>query len=444
MKINMKWRRPGCINLTDASTARSGLITSRHAVRTCGLLVMSLLAGCTIGPAVYESSFTQYNDAVRKTMDEQMLANLVRMRYYESPMFLQVASLNTTFSVGATAGASVSSVSGGDDTLGANVGGSYSESPTISFSMPESEKYYGRLLAPLSAAQVTSLVLAGFDSELVFRTAVRGMNGLQNINAEFDPSFQVPEAHANFREALTLIKKLRAERMVDLELGGKETAWSSPVKVRTSSDLAQVLLLGAATYAMSNDAEIVGYPDGTWQTHRYEKHMALRFAPASKNSPDAQRLKELLALKSDHYNFSIVEAELVNAEKARGVLGQSPGALDPDVIWVEIGLRGRSMLEIMQVASKEVRVPEDDIKLSAAGADQKNSTDATDWLVIKSSESAPSNNSLNIQYRGHWFYIDDADLKSRRTFAMLSALFAVVGGTVPGAHPVLTLPVGGQ
>ena len=442
MNMNLKWKRLERFNLIDMSTKRSGLMQSRSAVRTCGLLVMSLLAGCTIGPAVYESSFTQYNDAVRKTMDEQMLANLVRMRYYESPMFLQVASLNTTFSVGANAGATASSVSGGDDTLGASIGGSYSETPTISFSMPESEKYYGRLLAPLSAAQVTSLVLAGFDSELVFRTAVRGMNGIQNLNAEFEPSSQVPESHANFREALTLIKKLRAERMVDLELGGKETAWSSPVKLSATSDLSQVLLLAAASYAMSNDAEIVGYPDGTWQTHRYEKHMALRFAPASKDSHDAQRLKELLALKPEHYNFSIVEAELVNAEKARGVLGQSPGALDPSVIWDEIGLRGRSMLEIMQVASKEVQVPEDDTKLSAAGIDQESSTDAADWLTIKTSESAPSNNSLKIQYRDHWFYIDDADLTSRRTFAMLSALFAVVGGTVPGAHPVLTLPVG--
>jgi len=170
--------------------------------------------------------------------------------------------------------------------------------------------------------------------------------------------------------------------------------------------------------------------------------MALRFAPASKNSPDAIRLKKLLGLKSDRYNFSIVEAELVNAEKARGILGKSPGALDPSVIWEEIGLRGRSMLEIMQVASKEVMVPEEDIKLSAAGTDQKNSTDATDWLVIKTSESAPSNNSLSVQYRGHWFYIDYTDLQSRRAFAMLTALFSVVGGTVPGAHPVLTLPVG--
>ena len=74
--------------------------------------------------------------------------------------------------------------------------------------------------------------------------------------------------------------------------------------------------------------------------------------------------------------------------------------------------------------------------------DQESAEGASDWLVIRSSESAPSNSSLRIKYRGHWFYIDDTDLQSRETFAMLTALFAVVGGTVPGAHPVLTLPVG--
>jgi len=406
---------------------------------------MTMLAGCTVGPALYETSFTQYNDAVRKTLDEQMLANLVRIRYLESPIFLQVSSLNTNFSVGGNAGVSGTAVSGGDNSVGGSLGGTYSESPTISFSMPESQKYYGRLLAPLSAKQVTSLVLGGFDSELVFQTAVRGVNGLQNVNAEFDGSAEESVSYARFREALALIKKLRSEGIVDLELGGKETFWSSPVAVNATSDLSQVLMLGAASYAMSNDAEIVRYPDGTWQTHRYEKHMALRFSPASSDSPDALRLKELLALKVDHYNFSIVESEMVNAEKARGILGQSPGALDPSVVWVEIGMRGRSMMEILQVASKEVQVPAEDIARGTATANQapemQSSTGAPDWLVIKSSDKAPENSSLSIEYRGNWFYVDDTDLKSRETFAMLTALFAVVGGTVPGAHPVLTLPV---
>ncbi len=425
-------------------------MTNRPIVRStaliCGFLVMSMLPGCTVGPALYETSFTQYNDAVRKTLDEQMLANLVRIRYFQSPIFLQVSSLNTSFTVGGNVGLSGTAVSGGSDTLGASVGGSYEERPTISFSMVESREYYGRLLAPLSADQVTSLVLGGFDSELVFRTSVRGINGLRNLSADFDDSSEEPLAHARFMEVLELIKKLRLEGIIDLELGGKETFWSSPVTVDATGDISQVLLLGAASYAMSNDAEIVSYPDGKWQTHRYEKHMALRFAPAADSSPDAQRLKKLLSLEADRYNFPIVEAELVNAEKARGILGQSPGALDPSVVWTEIGLRGRSMLEIMQVASKEVRVPREDVERGTATPNRlqelQSATDAADWLVIKSSDSAPSDNSLSIEYRGHWFYIDDTDLQSRETFAMLTALFAVVGGTVPGAHPVLTLPVG--
>jgi hypothetical protein len=152
----------------------------------CVFATIVMLQGCTVGPKLYQTSFTQYNDAVRKTLDEQMLANLVRMRYLESPIFLQVSSLNTSFSVGGNIGADGTFPSGGSNSFGANIGGSYSENPTISFSMPESQAYYGRLLAPLSADQVTSLVLAGFDSELVFRTAVRGINGLKNLNAEYD------------------------------------------------------------------------------------------------------------------------------------------------------------------------------------------------------------------------------------------------------------------
>jgi hypothetical protein len=432
------------------------MIKHQSAALACVFATAAMLSGCMAGPALYRSSFTNYNEAVRQTLDEQMLANLVRMRYLESPMFLQVSSLNASFSVGANASLAGTVVSGGNDQATAGIGGSYSENPTISFSMPESRVYYGRLLAPLSAKQVTSLVLAGFNTELVLRTSVRGINGLKNLSAEFEASSAEPEAHARFREALGLITKLRAQGIVDMELGGKETSWSSPVKMDVTSDISKVLLLGAGSYAMANDAEIVEYgvaPDGSlvrggtglWQLHRYEKNMALRFAPTAIESPDAQRLKELLGLQADRSNFPIVEAEMVNTEKARGVIGQSPGALDPSAVWAEIGMRGRSMFEILQVASKEVRVPEEDVARGVAtpnrSRSQPGSAGASDWLVVSSSSSRPPNSSLGIEYRGHWFYIDDTDLQSRETFAMLTALFAVVGGTVPGAHPVLTLPV---
>ena len=418
-KMNIKW------NLS------SRLV--RSMATTSGLVVLLVLQGCSsVGPKYYEASFNDYTDAISRTSDGQMLGNLVRMRYYQSPVFLQVSNVTTSFSVGASAGASAAINEGDSDSYGLNVGANVSETPTITFSMPESSKYYGRLLAPLSAKQVTSLVLAGFDSELVFRTAVRGVNALRNESADLESSSEQDSASAQFQEAFVLIRKLRSEGLVDLELGGKQTDWSSPVNMSPKSDIAQVLLLGAASYALSNGAEIVNYPDGRWQTHMYEKNMALRFAPASAQSPDAQRLKKLLGLQPDRFNYAIVEAEMVNAEKPRGILGQAPGALDPSVIWSEIGLRGRSMLEIMQVASKQVQAP---------GLDAGTVGGRSDWLVIRSSESEPDS-GIRIRQRGRWFYIDDSDTRSQKSFAMLNALFAVVGGTVPGAAPVMTIPVG--
>jgi hypothetical protein len=111
------------------------------------LVVTSLLQGCsTVGPRLYESSFNDYNDAIRRTSDGQMLTNLVRLRYFDTPVFLQVSSVNASFNVGANAGASVGIPEGSPNDYGVNLGGSVSESPTISFSLPESGKYYGRVL----------------------------------------------------------------------------------------------------------------------------------------------------------------------------------------------------------------------------------------------------------------------------------------------------------
>jgi len=409
---------------------------------TVSIAIIALLQGCsTVGPRLYESSFNDYNDAIRRTSDGQMLTNLVRLRYFDTPVFLQVSSVNASFNVSANAGASAGISSGSPTNYGLNVGGSASESPTISFSLPESAKYYGRLLSPLSAKQVTSLLLGGFDTETVFLTAVRGVNGLRNISAEYENTMQENASFTDYKEALSLIEKLRGQGLLDMELAGKQTDYSSPVTIDDTTPLSNVLLLASTMYANANNFELVKYDNDLWQAHQFYKIMAMRFAPASKDSPDAQRLKQLLNLQVDRYNFPLEEAELVNAEKPRGVYGQPPGALDPSVIWAEVGIRGRSMMEIMQVASKKVQIPTDDAARGVAFMDANQGSERDSGFVIKSSKDEPDH-SLRIRYRGHWFYIEDSDLESKEQFALLNALFAVVGGTVPGATPVMTIPVG--
>jgi hypothetical protein len=416
----------------------------RSTALICGLLIISVFQGCTIGPTLYKSSFEDYNDAIRKTSDGQMLANLVRMRYFESPIFLQVASVSTSFNLSANAGASATLNQSAPDNFGLNAGGGYSESPTITFSLPESREYYGRLMAPLSANQITMLIEAGFDNEAVMRTAVRRINRLKNVTIEFSTYPQAPQSYPEFLEVFTLIKKLSLAGLVEFGPGLGTSVWSSPVGPVSQADLAGVALLATQILAQSTSGgELIPNEKNELQLHTFARRLSLRFSPAAVDSPDAQRLREILGLNPDKNSFPIMDLEFTQIEKGRAYIGQTPAALDPTAIWSEVGLSGRSMMEILQIASTAVHVPVDDINKGVAFARPSSTSDLDDdWFVVKSSEDEPENATLRIKYRNHWFYIEDNDLQSRAAFALLNALFAVTGGTVPGANPILTLPVG--
>jgi hypothetical protein len=47
-----------------------------------------------------------------------------------------------------------------------------------------------------------------------------------------------------------------------------------------------------------------------------------------------------------------------------------------------------------------------------------------------------------VRYRGHWFWVDDADLESKSTFGLLSNLFSLQSAQSRAAGPLLTVPAG--
>jgi hypothetical protein len=444
--MRLQWKRSGGSELEGARSNVPGQYPPRHPARpkvlACALVVIAMLSGCTIGPKMYESSFNDYNDVIRKTSDSQMLSNLVRMRYLESPVFLQVSSVSTSFTLGANAGLSATNVSGGNNQTGATVGGSYSENPTITFSLPESRKYYGMLMAPLSSHQILQLVDGGWNSRDVLRTGLRGMNNLKNSTTEYSTYPWKPPSHDDFQEALMLIEKLAMEGLVELKAAGAWTIWSSAMGPVGKDPLAQAVLAAAAVYAKDSGADLVENADGKYDLHAFQRRMFLGFAPAAANSPDAQLLKSLLQLDPKRSSYPIRDFEFTALEKALSYGGDTPATLNPESIWGEVGVRGRSMMEIMQIASTNVQVPQEDIDNGNVFVNPSSSAPVEDGMfIVKSSQDEPTNATVRTRYRGNWFYIEDNDLQSRQSFALLNALFAVTAGTVPGANPVLTIPV---
>ena len=57
--------------------------------------VALLLGGCTtgLGPKTVTSERPDYNQRIARSSDEQMLLNLVRLRYNDTPLFLELGSV---------------------------------------------------------------------------------------------------------------------------------------------------------------------------------------------------------------------------------------------------------------------------------------------------------------------------------------------------------------
>jgi hypothetical protein len=80
--------------------------------------VVLLFSGCkTLGPKVVLKPHIKYNKAVEQVIQEELLLNIVRRRYYEAPQFMTVSSINSTMSNSAN-------VSAGAATGSTNAGGS--------------------------------------------------------------------------------------------------------------------------------------------------------------------------------------------------------------------------------------------------------------------------------------------------------------------------------
>ena len=61
----------------------------------CGAALVH--CGCVMGPRFLEASRVSYNEMIQRTDNEQLLLNLVRLKYRETPVFLEVGSVSAQF-----------------------------------------------------------------------------------------------------------------------------------------------------------------------------------------------------------------------------------------------------------------------------------------------------------------------------------------------------------
>ena len=162
---------------------------------TCAVLVVAFqLWGCAaVGPPTVTRDRFDYVEAISESWKRQTLFNLVKIRYMDAPVFMDVSSVISQYALESEISMGFSWNARNTQTLGGQ--GTYIDRPTITYSPLIGRNYARSLLAPLPLPAILLLVQSGYPVDSVFRICVQDINGLNNSRSgavagrKGDPAF---------------------------------------------------------------------------------------------------------------------------------------------------------------------------------------------------------------------------------------------------------------
>src|ERR1700675_4609806 len=114
-------------------------------------LAALLASGCAthLGPEALRVARPDYNQQIVRSADAEMLLNVVRLRYNDSPMFLEVGGIVAQYGYDASlsAGGQINGTGPSGATVGTGL--AYSEKPTITYTPLAGEDFATRMLSPI-------------------------------------------------------------------------------------------------------------------------------------------------------------------------------------------------------------------------------------------------------------------------------------------------------
>ena len=358
------------------------------------------LTGCHVSSrtSMYGSGGrTSYNVAAQNTTNQELLLNLVRLRYSDTPYFLELNGITTQFNFSSKLNSSIK-LPGFNNDNPSSVGGElgWSNQPTIQYSPLEGKDFAIQMMQPLDLRIIQGLVFTGWDVGRVFRLLIQNMADIPNASAASGPVPSSPPHYKKFLECLDLLHHFQS--LGQLQIG---------VRYIPHGDK---LLRDDEACEKEPNAIQISFPS---------------------NGDESDRLAELL--------------EGVKKTKGRYVLNMRQAFNEK----ASLGLMTRSLLGTMYYLSLGVEVPPKDISAGTVAMTLNENGSLFDWhhvigdlMTINWSYRRPDTSYLAVPYRGYWFYIDDSDVNSKRTFVLLQQIYNLQAKQQEKEGPLLTIPLG--
>jgi len=337
----------------------------------------ALLASCSsYGPKSMDRDQLNYGTSIGDNWKNQMLANIVKMRYLDMPVFVDVGSIVSGYSLSTTVSGNVgfgNSFTGGD-AHGLGASGTFTDRPTITYMPKTGNDYLRAILEPVEPKNLLALIQAGYSSELLFSWAVEAINGVHNWSAS---SRNNTDPDPEYLEFVKLMQELQYLGAVGFEL---------TTDSKTKHDVIFVL-------------DKQGLPESTRQK--------------------SLRVGEIIGLEPGLDRYRVIYAPFKTNSAT-------------------LAMQTRSVIQMLSAMAGFIDIPADHVTFTSPGHDV--SRLSTRPFHVRSGTERPEHSFAEIKYEDHWFWIENSDILSKRVFTLMLFITTLTNQANSPNAPVLTIP----
>ena len=355
---------------------------ARTTTLLAALIGAMVLIGCThIGPKTVVVDRFDYSTAIAESWKEQTLLNIVKLRYMDLPVFVDVASIVSGYSLqtGVNVGGTVSSENAYQGNFAA-IGGQavYTDRPTITYVPMTGEKFLHGLITPIDPTRIFFMLQTGYAADFILALTVESLNGVRNRSTAGGAG---RDADPEFIRALDLLREVQAAGAFGMRVEEDKVKGSAGVVFFRRDDVtADIAAKGA-------------------------------------------EVRRLLKLAPDQQKFVLTYSPVRGADN-------------------ELAVGSRSMLQIMNAFASYLDVPEAHLNDHSALPAFEGAAPGSrqDRVRIYSGTEQPANAFAAVRYRDHWFWVDNGDWQTKRALTAVMFFFTLADTGAGEKLPLVTIP----
>ncbi len=347
-------------------------------------IVLVLLVSCShIGPKTVTRDRFDYNTAIADSWKEQTLLNIVKLRYADMPLFVEVASVVSGYTLEGSVdlGGTVSSKSAVQgDFFSLGTAGKFTDRPTITYAPITGSKFNESFMTPIPPKSILFLMQTGWPVDMIFPITVDAINGLRSRKVG---GASARLGDSEFYRVIVLLRDIQKSGAVGMRI----------VKGEDQKETTVMFF------------------------HR--KNMSAEIAAS------LSEVRRLLGLKPNGDELTVTYGNVPETDR-------------------ELAMLTRSMMQIMVELAIQIDVPVQDVKegrtIPTMAADESGEEKIGQLIKIHSTIEAPQHAFVAVRFKNFWFWIDDRDFHSKRTFTFLMILFSLTEKGSGQDLPLVTIP----